>query len=738
MDLIKNKNLLILVGFMLLFGPFSYGQPLDPQPLCWYRAKEKQICWLSLSEVVFFTKAGTGWAEIQSLFPQAPKILEQRESRYHLRITPSPNRQNLMLELSRLRQCSGVFKALPVFYGKNSGAFSSRLLFTEELILAYRTDLSAPEMVNRELQHNLWPIEQFSFVEKGFRYAAGDVFKGLEVSEKLGTSPKVLYCYPNQIESYLPRITPNDPNFTNQWHLKNTGQSGGTVGEDIANGNIETIWNTCTGTGMVIAILDTGVEINHPDLKDNILTGRSLDYADGDTDPTSTDEHGTAVAGLAGARGFNGIGVVGAAPKASLIGYRLIGVSTVTDAEIADGLIRNLDVVQVHNNSWGPADESGELSPINSLIERALLTGVTSGRQGKGIVYVWAAGNGGNQDNSNLDGFSNNRFSITVGATDYKGVRAFYSEKGANILVVAPGGSPSLGMETTDLTGFAGHSTGDYLNNTSNNNYGTSFAAPLVSGCVALILEANPNLSWRDVQQIIAKSAKQNDRSDSDWATNGAGLKVNHKYGFGRIDLEAALNLAQTWTNLGAHVETAQVGASPHLTIPDNSGAGVESTIQIVENIRIEHVEVYFTASDHPNWTDLEVTLISPTGSRSVLTEPLSLSASGSSFNNWRFMSVRHLDETSAGTWKLVVKDLKSGNTGTFQTWGIKFYGTDLSADQARKNALLKKFFLVAQPGSSGGCALDPRNTPPDGLGLFLPLLLLLIGMVWWSRQRRQ
>jgi kexin len=495
-----------------------------------------------------------------------------------------------------------------------------------------------------------------------------------------------------------------DPFYGDQWHLKNTGQLGatgvaGTVGEDI---DVEPVWtacgtsNTCRGEGVRIAVVDDGLEIAHEDLFANVATGLSYNYVTGSTDPTNdptdtTSGHGTNVAGIVAARDLNGLGVRGVAPRANLVGYNVL--QTQTSSDEADAMTRNAATVGVNTNSWGAPDGNGNLWPSDLIWQTAIDYGLANGRGGRGIVYTWAAGNGGdaNQtggpvDNSNYDGQANFRGVMAVGAVNDQGTKSSYSERGANLWVSAPGGEScdTHTITTTDRTGALGDNPGlgyvDYadLNYTRCMN-GTSSSTPMVAGVAALVLQAKPNLGWRDVRVILAKTARQNDSTNMEWAVNGAGLHINPNYGFGVVDASSAVATAMTYSvYLPAEKTYTTTLISPSLVIPDNSAIGVSSFMTVSgSNItNIEFVEITFSAADHPYSGDLEITLTSPAGTSSILAET-HFCASGicSHYNGWVFGSANLLGEAANGTWTLTVKDLAAGNTGTFQSWGLKFYG---------------------------------------------------------------
>ena len=477
-----------------------------------------------------------------------------------------------------------------------------------------------------------------------------------------------------------------DPLFGDEWHLLNTGQAGGIAGEDI---DVIPVWNGgLRGEGIRVAVVDDGLEIAHEDLAANIATGLSHNYLDGGNDPTCPAahpfcRHGTAVAGMIGARDLNDLGVRGAAPRANLVGYNLL--QNLTDSNEADAMVRGSPDVDVSNNSWGPPDD-GDLHPSPLPWRDAVNTGLAQGREGRGTIYVWAAGNGAlANDNSNYDGYANYRGVIAVCAVGDNGQRASYSEAGANLWVCAPSeevASGGHGLSTTDETGANGYNTGllpDYADVDYTNTFsGTSGAAPEVSGVVALMLQANPNLGWRDVRLILAQTARHNDPADSDWSLNGAGYWVNHKYGFGVVDAQAAVMAASGWTNVGPQKVYSTPLASPQLPIPDNNSVGVSDTINVSGSgiSSIEYVEITFSAADHPYPGDLEVVLTHlDTGATSRLAEARDCLICTTRYDGWVFGSSRHLGESADGAWTLHVADRVAVDTGTFQSWSLTFYG---------------------------------------------------------------
>ena len=475
-----------------------------------------------------------------------------------------------------------------------------------------------------------------------------------------------------------------DPLFADQWHLLNTGINGGTAGEDIRVSPVISSGNR--GENVQVVVVDDGVELNHEDIEYNVNQHFSVNY--GGSNPEYA-YHGTAVAGVIAASDTNGVGLHGVAPGSCLASYDLL--NNYTFESEYDAMTRNIDLVDVMNNSWGPEDGLGNYVYSNPLWRESVEFGLANGRKKKGTVYVWAAGNGGRSspasaveiDNSNYDGYANFYGVMAICAVGNQGTRAFYSEKGANLWVCTPSlGDNGIGISTTDRTGSEGFNkdgTKDYTDISYTKRFGgTSSAAPVAAGAAALVLKANPMLTWRDVKIILAKSARMNDPSDADWAVNGAGYNINHKYGFGVVNAQAAVSLATGWANVGPFKTSGQYLQSVNAAIPDNDLAGVTGSIAVAGSgiSKIEYVEITLY-SNHTYAGDLNVTLTSPGGTSSVLAEKHSCGSSGcgSISDGWPFGSARHLDESADGTWSLKVADEALLNTGSFTSWSIRFYG---------------------------------------------------------------
>jgi kexin len=181
------------------------------------------------------------------------------------------------------------------------------------------------------------------------------------------------------------------------------------------------------------------------------------------------------------------------------------------------------------------------------------------------------------------------------------------------------------------------------------------------------------------VRVILAATARKNDPTNAEWAVNGAGFNINPNYGFGVVDANTAVATAQTWTiNLPTEKTYTTPLSSPNVAISDNDTTGVSNTITVSGSgiTEVEFVEITFSAADHTYSGDLDIKLTSPAGTISRLAETHSCASNTcTSYSGWVFGSANYLGEAANGTWTLTVKDLSAVDTGTYQSWSLKFYG---------------------------------------------------------------
>jgi subtilisin-like proprotein convertase family protein len=581
-------------------------------------------------------------------------------------------RADLQTRLGVIRAAGNT--ARPVLYapGDTGREAGRQQVLTERLSLKLKPGTS---MADVSAQFGLNVVETVSYSPNTYIVSAGTdtPTASLDAANALYESGIVEFATPVIAKPRALRLIPNDSLFGQQWHLENTGQVPFSVaGNDV---NIVPAWDTVTGAGVNIAVVDTGVQVAHSDLAPNARTDIDIDVEDGDLDPSPQfSSHGTSVAGIAAAKGNNGFGVTGAGFNAGIIGVRLIDASNPTDVEEATALTHqvnaasNADEAHVFNNSWGPTDDGQRLETMGPLTAAAIASAVTNGRGGLGTIYVWAGGNGRPNDNVNYDGYASSRYTIAVGASGGAGNVSYYSETGASLLVNTP--SSYTGGKTTTTEASGGYTP---------NFGGTSSASPLAAGIVALMLETNPGLTWRDVQHILVQTTTKNDPADPGWFQNGANFFFNHDYGFGRVDAAAAVTMASTWINVEAEaVPLLASESSLGISIPDNNPTGISRTLPIAGaiNFKTEHVEVTVNIS-HAARGNLRIELTSPSGTTSVLAE--THNDFGNDYANWMFTTVANWGENPSGSWTLRVIDGTGANTGTLNSWTLTVYGTALN-----------------------------------------------------------
>jgi len=522
----------------------------------------------------------------------------------------------------------------------------------------------------------------------------GDPLASLNAAEILRNQPGVAAADVQLARNPVKKSIPNDPLFSfnagregYQWHLRNTGNNGGTTGMDA---RVTSVWNTWLGNGITIGIVDDGLQQTHPDLSPNILPSLAYDWVDDDNDPTPApgDGHGTACAGVAAARGSNGIGGSGVAPRANIVGLRLLG-DAIGDMEEAAAQSHRNDVIQIKSNSWGEADDGATISAPGPLLEAAFANALATGRANRGTIFTWAAGNGRHEnDDAGFDGYASHNGVIAVTSVGDQGRFGAYAEHGSNILIAAPSDGQGQGITTTDLTGVDGYNDGTTVGNYDDNNHtnefgGTSAACPLVSGVAALVLQSRPTLGWRDLQHILVRTARLTDTSSPHWLQNGAGFHFSKDYGAGVIDAQAAVNLAATWVNVGPLLTQTVASGPLNKLIPDDaSDAGLSHNFSLpaAGALNVERARVTVSIN-HPNRGDLEISLKSPSGTSIILGR--TRAADTNANLNYTFGTPHFWGEPSTGNWTLLVRDNLESDHGTLVNASITLSGTALGTATA-------------------------------------------------------
>jgi subtilisin-like proprotein convertase family protein len=495
---------------------------------------------------------------------------------------------------------------------------------------------------------------------------------------------------------------PTDPGaysstFWTQWQYTGT-----------YNINVQSVWEDYTGAGVRLAVFDDGFMYTHNELSPNYNTALDYDTLDNDNNAFNDpgDTHGTRVSQVM-AGDDDGSETVGVAFDAEIVGIRRgFGAESSTDDTLEGFQYARTVGADVMNNSWGTDAMYGDNKKLNfvgtdpSAVHDEIENLVELGRGGLGTSIIISAGNSRIEGvGANDKNYQNSVNTITVGALASDGTYASFSSAGANLLLTAPGASiPVVYENETSKTSISG----------------TSFSAPMVAGVVGLMYEANADLGYRDVQEILALSSVQVDAGGTGWAGegwqfngadnwNGGGMHFSHDYGYGNVNVHDAVRLAETWTEQQTFANRATISPqteTPNLAIP--ATGTVSDTMVIATDIEIEQVIIDLDI-DHARLGDVKVTLTSPDGTDSVLVympeNGTFVSQYGIVGVDFEFSSTAHWGESSAGTWTLTIEDLVGGNAGTLQDWSLSFVGQAHSNDDV--------YFYTDEFASMGGSRLN-------------------------------
>lgn len=451
---------------------------------------------------------------------------------------------------------------------------------------------------------------------------------------------------------------PNDPLYPDQWHLTMT--------------NVQGAWSQgYSGAGVTIGIVDDGVEVSHPDL--NVSATSSYNFIENHSDPSPTSsgqDHGTAVAGVAGAIGDNGIGVIGAAYQAQIAGLKVGFGSAGTHQQFIDATLHQSsnpdpaqNTIRVKNHSYGVQnpyiDSQGMRDQISALDQSV----------SAGTIHVFAAGN--EVADTNWKRLQSADNAIVVSATADDGMLAWYSNVGSSVTVTAPSSGGSAGITTTDLSGTYRSDFG-----------GTSAAAPLVAGILSMGIEANPQMDVRLAKHLMAMtSVKIDDTEEGFWIQNSAGINFSPFYGFGMVDAGAFTSAAQTYTGVTARTsltvswDTALDGGVEIEDRPPDEewiwgevlGASIPSGF-LTDPLEEVVLTVSIAATEGHRWTPTEmfIAVVDPHGNQLPVAFYSTGAATVDGIEEWKFTVNGFWGQDPAGEWLVGVADgVHNDQTGT-------------------------------------------------------------------------
>lgn len=581
---------------------------------------------------------------------------------------------------------------------KRSSAFASLQEYLRQDEDKYPSvDVSSQYEEESDIDQNI--IHDEGYFQRLQNHKQEDQFR----NDKRGYNPLKVE---NLVDLPSEQVDPTDPLFQHQWYLKNTGQNGGKAKLDL---NVLAAWaQGITGKNVTTAIMDDGVDYRHPDLQNNYNARASYDFSSNDPYPYPryTDDwfnsHGTRCAGeVAGARD-NGVCGVGVAYDSLVAGIRMLDQPYMTDLIEANSMGHEPNLIDIYSASWGPTDDGRTVDGPRNATMRAIVRGVNEGRNGLGNIYVWASGDGGEDDDCNCDGYAASMWTVSINSAINTGENAHYDESCSSTLASTFSNGakdPNTGVATTDLYGKC-----------TRTHSGTSAAAPEAAGVFALALEANHKLTWRDIQHLTVLTSKRNSLFDAKgrfhWTMNGVGLEFNHLFGFGVLDAGAMVALSKQWKTVppryhcegGSIKSVSEIPSNKSLfwTLETTACAGTDTEVNY-----LEHVQAVVTVNSTRRG-DIELFMRSPMGTRSmILSSRPNDDDSHDGFTKWPFMTTHTWAEYPRGKWTIEVRFGENDarvNHGFMKEWTLMLHGTreppysDLPvSDPHSKLAIVKK-----------------------------------------------
>jgi len=550
------------------------------------------------------------------------------------------------------------------------------IIYTENLFLKFNSEEELTVCQEVVRRYDLTIKRKLEYAPNAY-FVSASANTGIaifDIAERLLNEESVDLCHPELVRESRQRQV-----FPQQWHLKQTTINGKVIN---AHANVEAAWKLSNGTGTIIAIIDDGVDLDHEEFRSSgkIVAPRDVTRKSDNPRPGNDNNHGTSCAGVACGNG--NFGASGVAPGAKLMPIRLA--SALGSQDEADAFVwaaqNGADIISC---SWGPADGvwfeqndpvHNQKVPLPDSTRLAMDFAINKGRNGKGCVILFAAGNG--NESVDNDGYASYQKVIAVAACNDYGTRSAYSDFGQAVWCAFPSNngdsSQTPGIWTSDRSGVLGYNSGnrnlgDAPGNYTNQFGGTSSACPGAAGVAALIIARNPNLRWDEVRDIIKRSCDRIDQAGGKYDTNGR----SPFYGYGRMNALKAVELAKP-------PETSPISrfqAVQDIPINDLQTSTLSlaiATTGLVKSIKV-NVDI-----EHTFIGDLVVTLFPPVqiGVLPVILHDRQGGATDKIKTTYNEINTLKLaafkGKSPQGTWTLEVADKADADTGKIRSLTIE------------------------------------------------------------------
>ncbi|ODM89572.1 Neuroendocrine convertase 2 [Orchesella cincta] len=373
-----------------------------------------------------------------------------------------------------------------------------------------------------------------------------------------------------------------------------------------------------------------------------------------------------------------------------MLRIRMLDQPYMTDLIEANSMGHEPNLIDIYSASWGPTDDGKTVDGPRNATMRAIVRGVNEGRNGLGNIYVWASGDGGEDDDCNCDGYAASMWTVSINSAINDGQNAHYDESCSSTLA-STFSNGAKDPNTGVVSGTSSFHNNSYAISSSSlegneSHSGTSAAAPEAAGVFALALEANPSLTWRDIQHLSVLTSKRNSLFDAKgrfhWTMNGVGLEFNHLFGYGVLDAGAMVALSKEWKTVPARYHCDGGSIKEQRRIPSRGTLVLKLDTKACQGTDtevnyLEHVQAVVTLNSTRRG-DTNIYLTSPMGTRSmILSRRPNDDDRHDGFVKWPFMTTHTWGEYPKGTWTLEVRFVgDKPQAGWLKEWTLMLHGT--------------------------------------------------------------